>query len=199
VVLGEDAFHALVLDFLTAEPPHSFSLRHLGQSLPAFLRGPTSRRARPWLADLAALEWARVEAYDRADASPLGLADLQRLPPERFAELPLRAVPALIALEVAGGVDELWRAIEAGSSPVDPSGAPQPLVVWRQGVDVYHRKASPAEAHLLPLLIAGTTFGLLCERLAAERAPEEAARLAFELLAAWARDGLAARPAELDS
>jgi hypothetical protein len=197
-ICGEAAFAGLLGDFLAACPPRNYSLRHLGAPLPEFLAGHALGRQRPWLADLAALEWARVEVFDRADAAALTLDHLRALAPERFAVLALHAIPATIVLNVAEGVDDIWRQIEAGHPSVawrGRTGARQDLVVWRRDIEVYHRSASAAEVEALPLLTAGTTLGVLCERLGEGRGEEAAARLAFELVGAWVGDALIARPA----
>jgi hypothetical protein len=206
---GEEAFAELLADFLAASPPHDYSLRHLGAPLAGFLARHALAARRPWLVDLAALEWARVEMFDRADAEVLTLDDLRALSPERFAELPLRAVPALTVLSLAAGVDEIWRQIEAGDerptwrgagsgegAGARRSGARQDVVVWRRDIDVYHRAATGPEAEALPLLTAGTTLGRVGERLGEGRSEEQAARLTFELVGSWARDGLVVRPSE---
>jgi hypothetical protein len=184
-VLGEGDFHDLVVDYLAAHPPDSASLRELGARLPGFLAGHALGRARPWLPDLAALEWARADVFDRADARPLTLGELRALPPERFAGLPLSPVPAHAVCAVAAGVDEVWRRIEDGAPAGEPSPGASILLVWRQGVVVLHRRVESEEGEVLGMVLAGTTFGALCERLAEGRTPEAAARAAFEILGRW--------------
>lgn len=197
--LGEDDFRALTADYLEAHPPVTPSLRHLGRALPAFLAGHELGRSRPWLADLAAFEWARADAFDRPDAEPLTLAALAQLPPEALAALPLTAVPSAAWLDAGFAVDEIWRRLEAEPA-LAPPARPVRILVWRQGTDVVHRRAGSIEATVLPALIATATpgaapvpFAALCESLGEGRAVEDAARIAFELLAKWAREGLLAR------
>ncbi|MBK8598146.1 MAG: putative DNA-binding domain-containing protein [Holophagales bacterium] len=57
--LGEARWHNLVTDYLLAHPPTRWSLRWAGEALPGFLREHTYGVWRPWLPDVAALEWAR--------------------------------------------------------------------------------------------------------------------------------------------
>jgi hypothetical protein len=211
-LLGEDDFRALVADYLDGHPPRDPCLRELGRALPRFLaaRGDAER---PWIADLAALEWARADVFDRPDAAPLTAADLQALAPEQFATLPLRAVPASAIVDVGFAVDQVWRTLEdaraqrdarddegdddAFSEPVAiaaPAAGALRLLVWRDGTEIYHRCASADEAPLLPALLAGTTFGALCEQLGQDRSIEVAAELAFGFLAAWIHGGLLAAP-----
>jgi hypothetical protein len=72
-VLGGEAFHALVTDYLQACPPAHPSLREAGARLPGFVTGHALAADRPWLAELARLERARLEVFDGPDATPLSL------------------------------------------------------------------------------------------------------------------------------
>ena len=167
-VVGEGAFRALVADFLEAAPPASPSLRDLGAALPAFLAAHPLGAERPWLHGLAALEWARVDVFDRADAEVLTLEALQTRPPERFAGLPLAAVPALALVDVDAGVEEdlaAARARRGGRRAVCDRGPPGG---WRRGSRSITGRPGP-KAAALERLVAGVSFGALCEELAAGR------------------------------
>ena len=76
-VLGGEAFHDLVTDYLQACPPAHPSLREAGARLPAFLAAHALAADRPWLAELARLERARLEVFDGPDAAPLSIAALR--------------------------------------------------------------------------------------------------------------------------
>ncbi|HEY7376372.1 MAG TPA: DNA-binding domain-containing protein, partial [Polyangia bacterium] len=80
-VLGGEAFHGLVTDYLVACPPNRPSLREAGARLPDFLARHALAGARPWLAELARLERARTEVFDGPDARPLALDDLRGVAP----------------------------------------------------------------------------------------------------------------------
>ena len=75
--LGGEAFHDLVTDYLQACPPAHPSLREAGARLPAFVAGHALAADRPWLAELARLERARLEVFDGPDAAPLSIAALR--------------------------------------------------------------------------------------------------------------------------
>src|SRR5450755_3058166 len=66
--LGAAAFHGLVTDYLDACRPEHPSMREVGTRLPAFLAAHPTGTRRPWLAELARLERARLEMVDSADA-----------------------------------------------------------------------------------------------------------------------------------
>jgi hypothetical protein len=203
-LLGEDDFRDLLADYLQAHPPVDPCLRDFARALPGFVAAHPHDRfsARPWIADLVALEWARADLFDRADATLLTTAHLQALPPEQFATLRLHAVPATSIVDVKFAVDQTWRALQDAideQSDEDvgyplaveaPAALPQRLLVWRLGLDIHHRRAGADEGTLLPLLLEGTTFGALCEHLGQGRSVEAAAQAAFGLLVTWIQGGL---------
>jgi hypothetical protein len=184
-MLGDADFNDLVTDYLLACPSRDPSLRHLGGRLPGFLAGHPLAAQRPWLAELARLEWARVEVVDRSDAPVLRRAELARLEPAAFAGLPLVAIAAHALVDAEHAVDELWRGGDGA-----PAAGRRRVLVWRRDVAVYHRVADEPEATLLAALSPGTTFGALCEALAVRRGPDEAAALGAALLARWVEDEL---------
>jgi hypothetical protein len=192
--LGEDPFRELVAAYLAEIPPADHSLRNLGAPLPGFVAARTATDGRPWLADLARLEWARADVFDGPDCDVLDLDGLRGVPPDRFAELSLRLVPTQRQVPVHFAVEQTWRQIEAGQAGGAPPPGPGHLLVWRKHTEVLHRRLDPPEADLLAPLVQGSTFGLMCERLGLDRTVEEAARLAFSFLAGWAEQGLLVRP-----
>ena len=195
-VLGDDDFGALCIDYLDACPSRHPSLRFLGNRLAAFLAAPADAHPRTpelpaWAADLAALEWARHDVFDAADAPLWTIAELQALAPAEFATLPLRLAPGQRRVAVNHAVEEVWRALQKHQ----PAGGAPPragsLLVWRQETIVYHRRLDVPEAALLDQLAAGTSFGAICEQIAGQAS--DPAAVAFKLLARWISDGLLVR------
>ena len=66
-LLGEGPFYAMAEDYLKAHPSRHPSLSELGRGLPGFLRERQGDGARPDLADLAALDWARAKVFEDAN------------------------------------------------------------------------------------------------------------------------------------
>lgn len=186
-VLGGEAFHALVTDYLQACPPAHPSLREAGARLPAFVSGHAVASDRPWLAELARLERARLEVFDGPDATPVSLAALRGIAPERFGALRLSLIPARRVLANRFTIAPTWR--DAAATPRE---APETLIVWRRDVDVLHRAADDDEARWFPRLVdpGGVAFEALCAALAETRDDAAAAARAFELVARWAGEGL---------
>jgi hypothetical protein len=197
--LGAEAFSELATAYIADEPSHHPSLRFLGRRFPDWLAARVPARAQPGaLADLARLEWAREDVFDAIDEPALTLDAIRASAPDGFAELPLRLVTAHRRVHLARPVAALWDAIgPAGHSAeaslldnaADAAGH-ESLLVWRQGIAVFHRAVDAAESDALDTLAAGTTFGAVCEALSRDSSEEEAAAQAFAWLSSWTADEL---------
>ena len=108
-VLGAKRFDALVLAYLKENPSTSFTLRNLGARLPIWLKDHPefSSRRHTLLLDVARLEWAYVESFDRAAVAPLIQEDFTGLDGESRLSLQ----PHLQLLDLQYPVDELVLAV----------------------------------------------------------------------------------------
>jgi hypothetical protein len=158
-LLGDDAFRALVKPYLRAHPTTNPSLREAGLHLAPFLDDTHHDRAH---IDLARLERARVEAFDRADATPLTRDMLATLAPEDFPALPLRLVPTAQLVALATNADDRWDALE-DARPAPPfARSPRTVLVWRREVTVIHRTLEPDEVTPLLGIAGGASFADIC-------------------------------------
>jgi hypothetical protein len=184
-VLGEARWHNLVTDYLLAHPPTRWSLRWAGEELPGFLRGHEYGAERPWLADLAALEWARNEAFQARDAEPVRPEALAVVAPEEWPALSFGAAPGAVLRPSPWDLAGWWD----GDGSVPPAEAPggQVLLVWRdESNDVRHEPLAADDAEAARRLFSGAPFAEVCEAYAPEGADEaeaeEAGRRAVALL-----------------
>lgn len=182
--LGDD-FEDVAQSYLVRHPSENPSVRHFGRHLAAFLETDSTSRVLPWLADLARLERARVDAFDAPGAEPVRAADLAAVAPEDWAALRFTPAPSLGLVDAAWAVHDVWSA---------PAERPAPgcvrLRVWRQDWKVFHAAMDPIEADALRALVAGAPFADVCEAVAEHVASEEAPAEAGSLLARWIEDGL---------
>jgi hypothetical protein len=181
MALGAQPFAALITDYLRAHPPRSFTLRDAGAALSAHLRDNPGATA--WAADLAALERARVEAFDGPDATPLAHGDLVALG-DQLPGLVLSWVPSSAVVPLASAVDDLWSAIEDDQPVFEPAAEPRTVLVWRRDISVLHRTLDADEAALAPQIAAGVPFAGICEVLGGLHGDQASAR-AVELLLRW--------------
>jgi hypothetical protein len=178
-VVGDEAFGRLSAAYLTANPSTQPSLRFLGQDLQDWLR---LGREEPALADLAALEWAVLHAFDAADARSLTVVDLEGISPDRWAELRLALHPSVSFLALETNAREIWLAVRRG----DPLPALQPtrdwLVVWRGRSGPQVEAISAGCQALLAAFVKGSSFASACEALAELASPDDVPHLAAESL-----------------
>jgi hypothetical protein len=193
--LGEDAFHDLATAYLVAHPPSRPSLRDAGARLGELLAGDSAEAAYfrvrwPFAADLAALEWALVGAFDAQDAEALTREQLAALEPAAWDALALRLHPATALLALAWPVQRLREAADRGE-PLPALAGPEPTLVCvtRRDERVRHRALEPLEGALLATLARGSSFGALCLRIAEARGDAAAPSLAAAWLARWVEAG----------
>jgi hypothetical protein len=177
-----------VRDYLARHPSEHPSVRHLGRHLAAFVATHPTATASPWLADLARLERARVDAFDAPDAVPVRATDLAAVAPDAWADLRFEPIAALDVLRTRWPVHEAW----AGPGRA-PTARDTVLRVWRQDFAVFHAAIDPVDDAAFAALRDGAPFGAVCEIVADHVPAEAAAAEAGALLARWIENGLVAR------
>src|SRR5260370_42531386 len=100
----------------------------------------------PWLADLAALEWARVNAFEAPDDGSLTAAKRAEIDPATWPELRLVPVRSLEIMSAGWPVYRVW-AQESEESPEHLEPAATSIRVWRRAdFDVLHAPMDDREA-----------------------------------------------------
>ena len=177
VLLGDDEFAELAEAYVRRWPSEFPSLVRLGRKLAEFIRSSDDGTRRPDLADLAALEWARAEIFEEADAQPVD-PDALRVHPN-FAAARLELIPALRRLTLDYDAAALWRALEDGESVPEPEHATTYVVVWRpsgpEDWQPLHTTIAADEAQALALAAKGAPLASVCEAFAGRAQPAEAA------------------------
>jgi hypothetical protein len=188
--VGDEVFATLASRYLVRHPSTHPSVRHLGRRFAEFL--VSERTVPPFLADLARLEWARVEVFDAPDVDPLSLSDLVPIRPSEWPMLRFRLVPACAVVESAWPVHEIWTAArddaDGGRGRWEPRATT--VRVWRQGWSVSHAAMGAAERQAFRVLERGEPFASLCASLEGDLDAEAAAREVGGLLMRWLEDGL---------
>jgi len=179
-VLGSEKFDELILAYLRDNPSRSFTLRDLGSRMPEWIReNPGYAAGRPDLVvDVVALEWAYVEAFDRAALPPLDAVEQSGFSPETS----LKLQPHLQLLSLQYPVDELVLAVHKEKPASDimsnavsghhrndhfalPPMEPREtlLAVHRFQNTVYYRRLERETFTLLSLLQSGESIGVAFE------------------------------------
>ena len=173
---GRAEFEARMAEFIAATPSVHRSIRDYGRELADQLAAEAREPEDLMRAELAAFEWRLAAAFDAAPATPVAPGDLAGVSPSEWPELRFRAVPGLSRLTTDTNAVAVWRATQAARE-TDPAGAPltEPSaagidrVEWlivRPALDTEFRSLPADEAQALDRLLAGASFGELCEALA---------------------------------
>lgn len=183
--LGDRALAALARRYVFAHPSEHPSVRHFGQHLPSFLAQDALSAPRPWLAALAALELARTNAFDAADAPALRATDLTTVAPHEWPRLRFTVAPSVAFVDAAWPIHDVWA-----DPTTKPPARPTRLRVWRDGFAVFHSAMDAIEADALDAVVAGAPFAAVCDAVAAHMEPTAAPAITGGLLARWLEDGV---------
>ena len=142
-IVGADVFRALARRFAYARRPRTPVMIAYGDDFPEYLAEAGTSLDPPYLADVAALENAWVEAYHAEDAKVAAVGDLAGLAPAELAEARVEFHPAARLLRFATPAASIWAAYQHGAEPA-------PLE-RRQGEDVLVvRRDADVAVHILP-------------------------------------------------
>lgn len=200
-VCGSADFHDLCTDFVLERPSASGDVRRIGAPFPTYVAAhPIARRIRG-IEDVACIEWSAVEAIDAVDVPRFGAADLSAVALPDWPALRLHAAPGVSLHRCRLPYAGLWNARERGepSSPDAPPtlGPPQHVLVWRAGLEVFHRSVGAPESAALAALLDNATFSEICtaaeDAAAASTEPATPATV-VAWLRRWLDDGLVAAP-----
>src|SRR5271154_6203187 len=92
-ITGEEFFRAMARFHIRETPPNSPLLFEYGRDFPPFVAGYEYAQDMPWLADVARIERAWLDAYHAADAEPLSPSALTAVPAERLGHLAFLTPP----------------------------------------------------------------------------------------------------------
>lgn len=169
-LVGEAFFRAMARQFVRATPPRSPVLAWYGDGFAEFIEAFPAAAGVPYLADVARLEWLRVEAWHAADADPLASEDIARLLGDAAALPDARfdLHPSVRMLHSRHAVVSLWAAHQSESAAlaladVDPDRAETALVL-RNGLDVEISAVTEGAAMFISRLRQGAALGVAAEQ-----------------------------------
>jgi hypothetical protein len=168
-LVGDDFFRGMAGAYVAAEKPRSPALMLYGDGFPAFVAGFPPAGAIPFLADVARLENAWVEAYHAADADALGLDALAAIAPDDLEALRFRPHPAARLLRFSHPAASIWAASQGEGEPHAPDvWSAEEALVARPDADVSVRVLPPAGFAFAAALFSGASLGEAAARAAAD-------------------------------
>lgn len=156
-IVGEAFFAAMARSYARLEPPRSPVMLAYGQTFPAWIETFEAAACLPWLADVARLECAWVQAYHAAEASSADVTELGRIDPARVGRMVFALHPSVRVVRSAFPVVELWRMHVEDSVPVpiDMSQGGQNALIMRPAADVEVRCVTLGSARFIESAMAG--------------------------------------------
>jgi hypothetical protein len=163
-ITGADFFRAMARFHVRETPPTSPLLFEYGREFPDFIERYEHARSLPWLADVARIERAWLDAYHAADAQPLAPHALASISPERLVDTILEPHPATRVVRSRFAAVTIFSA-NRSDAPVGRITAAEGEdgLVTRPGLDVVVRHLPPGGAVFLINLIAGEPLGSAAE------------------------------------
>jgi hypothetical protein len=159
-LVGDDFFRAMAGAYVAAEKPRSPTLIHYGDGFPEFVANFPPAGAIVYLADVARLENAWVEAYHAAEASALGLDALAAIAPDAFETLRFRPHPAARLLNFAHPAASIWAVSQGEGEPRAPEvWSAEEALVARPDADVVVRVLPSGGFAFAAALFSGASLG----------------------------------------
>jgi hypothetical protein len=198
-LLGDEAFEALIGEYLDANPPRNPNARWYTTGLPDFMRGTSPWSDNKSAISMALFERAMVDAFDAPDAEPLSIQALAAFAPEDSPRFIFDFHPSLVLLELSPGTFAAYAAATADpdeaeetEEAVEPSPAegPEFAAVWRIDQETAFRELDPDEYVALSEARAGRAFGDICQMAAFQQSGDIEPERIAQFLASWFEDGM---------
>ena len=160
-ITGVDFFRAMARFYVRAAPPLSPLLFEYGRDFPDFIERYEYAQSVPWLADVARVERAWLDAYHAADVEPLTPRALASIPPERLADTVLKPHPATRVVRSRCPAVTIFTANRSdGPATRVEVVEPEDALLTRPELEVEARRLPPGGAIFLTRLIAGESLGV---------------------------------------
>ena len=130
-----------------------------GRDFPDFIESYEYAQKMPWLADVARIERAWLDAYHAADAAPLAGAAMMQVPADRLGDIIFRIHPATRIVRSAYPAVAIFT-MNRADGPVTSlkSSAAEDALITRPDMEVDVRLLPPGNATFLASLIGGATL-----------------------------------------
>lgn len=157
-LVGNDFFRAMAMPYVRSTPPRMPVLAYYGDSFPKFIAHFEPARPVPYLADLAALEWARTKAYHAADVTALSheavVAALSS--GDDAVKIIVTCHPSVSVTNSPYAVMSLWAAHQSERSIKDVAvNVAESAIVLREELDVLVVRLRPNSAIFVSALLEG--------------------------------------------
>jgi putative DNA-binding protein len=108
-LVGDDFFKFAAGEYFDAHPPSSPVIVQYGVGFPAFLESFTPAKTVPYLADVARLEIAWLDAYRASDTAPLPMEHILAVAGDDPSQLCFTLHPSLRLIKSGHPIASIWR------------------------------------------------------------------------------------------
>ena len=195
MIVGDDIFKAVALEFARAHPPATPVLAMYGAEFPDFLASHELGHKIPYLRDVAMLERLWTECLFASDASVLEQQDCADLTPAQLLELRPGLHPATRVARFETPAVTIWRAHRTAGDFEDiaPEWTAEHALITRRGAAISVTLVDEATHAMLAAIGSGRSLGFAISG-AVESHPR--ADLSKSLATVISISALTTRPAE---
>lgn len=156
-IVGEEFFRAMARAYVMIAPPVSPILLDYGAGFAGHIAGFEPARSVPYLAGVARIERAWLEAYHAAEAEPLEAAHLAAVDAETLPLLRLCLHPSLRIVRSPHPALSIWRMNVAEGTPgaIDATAGPEDTLIVRPAAEVETLSLPPGSADFILALTSG--------------------------------------------
>ncbi len=155
-LVGDEFFAAMAGVYIRQDLPAAPMLMQYGDGFADFIDGFAPAQAVPFLADVARLERAWLDAYHAADAQPLAIGVLASLGADDVERARLTLHPSIRTLASPHPVVSIWQAHQDTCTPAldDVPPGPEYALIVRPEMDVTVRTVDAAALDFITALRA---------------------------------------------
>lgn len=159
-LIGEACFEALARRYMRAHPPQTGCLYGFGDAFSAFITDSPLQESLPYLAEVAAFEWAWQSSYRAANSQPLPPEWFTTCGEDALTEATLSLRPDVRLLATTYPVEAIWRYTSDPDALTPPELTPGRYyyLIHRPALEVRTEQISAALWSLLTALNDG--YGL---------------------------------------
>jgi len=157
-IVGDVFFRAMARDFVRNTPPKSPILLDYGAGFAEHIQAFEPARELPYLADVARIERAWLEAYHAAEAVPLEASHFAGIAPDLLPQLRLQLHPSVRVVRSKVPALTIWRINVPGGIPVpiDLEAGGEDALVVRPAAGVEVRSLPDGGADFIAALESGS-------------------------------------------
>jgi hypothetical protein len=156
-IVGDEFFRAMARGYVVSQPPISPILLDYGAGFASFIARFEPAASLPYLADVARIERAWIEAYHAPEASALQPQEFAAIPSEFIAETRFSLHPSLRVVRSRFPALTIWRMnINDGApTPVDTDSGGEDALILRPDAEVVVRSLPGGAAEFIAALVEG--------------------------------------------